>query len=167
MTRHAIIIFIFVAFVMVISITATANTLSDTYNHAFVDPHGFDKYLDVVFFVNKDYYEDFERCSSLSFKIMEQMERQLRQKYSTCRNNAECTQIAKDIQSVVDIRVNVTNLVSFIHGTKSNPQTRFLDSQIGQAAIYVYNFHRQRGIDLRRNPEFIKTIKFLSNIPCQ
>lgn len=167
MNRHTITISVLVVFFLMLTSTATANTLSDTYYQAFVNPHGFDGYLNDEVVLNQDYYKDFESCSSLSFGIMTEMEKQLHQKYSVCPNNAVCTQIAKDIQSVVSLRINVKNLVSFIQTTKSNPQARFLDSQIGHAAITVYNFHRQMGIDLRRNPEFIKEIGILSSTPCR
>jgi len=167
MTRYTISISIFVLFFLVLFSKVAANTLSDTYYQAFVNPHGFDGYLNDEVVLSEDYYTDFERCSSLSFRMMAEMEKQLRQRYSVCPNNAVCTQIAKDIQSVIDLQVNVKNLRSFIRSTKSNPQARFLDSQIGQAAITVYNFHRQMGIDLGSNPEFTKGISILSSIPCQ
>lgn len=153
-------------FFMVFSSNAAANSLSDTYYRVFADPHGFDSYLNDKVVLSQGYYQDFERCFSLSIQVLTEMEKQLRQRYSVCANNAECTQIAKDIQSVMDLQLNVKNLWNFIRSTEANPQARLLDSPIGQAAITVYNVHRQMKIPLSRNPEFMRQIGVLSSIPC-
>lgn len=143
------------------------NTLSDTYYQALVDPHGFDGYLNDEVILNPDYYDRFENCSQLAFGILEEMENQLRQRYSVCPNNSVCTQIARDITSVMALRHNVENLVRFVRATRSDAECRFLESDIGRVAITVYNFHRERGLDLRQNPQFVKQILNLSSTPCQ
>lgn len=167
MTRHTITIFVFALFFLVLSITATANTLSDTYYQAFVDPYGFDGYLNDNVVLNPDYYNNFEKCFQLTIGILNETENQERQRHSTCPNDAVCTRIAKNIQSIIALRLNVRNLDSFLRATRSNAQLRFIDSEIGRAALTVYNFHRQGGLDIRRNPEFVKTVRTLSGIPCQ
>lgn len=150
-----------------LSDTYYTNTLSDTYYQAFVNPHGFDGYLNDEVILNPDYYDRFENCSQLAFGILEEMEKQLRQRYSECPNNSVCTQIAKDITSVISLRHNVENLVRFIRATRSDAECRFLESDIGRVAINVYNFHIKVGIDLPQNPEFVKQIQILSSTPCQ
>jgi len=153
--------------ILLFSGTAIANTLSDTYYQAFVDPYGFDGYLNDNVVLDPDYYGKFRNCFQLTIGILNEMENQERQRYSTCPNNAVCTQIAKNIQSITDLRLNVKNLEGFISATRSNSQLRFLESEIGRAALTVYNVHRQMGIDLRRNPEFVKQISIMSGITCQ
>jgi hypothetical protein len=147
--------------------TAIANTLSDTYYQAFVDPHGFDGYLNDNVVLDPDYYGKFENCVQLAIRLLNEMEEQERQRYSTCPNNAACTQIAKNIQSITALQLNVKNLGEFVRATDSNAQLRFLNSEIGRAALTVYNIHTQMGIDIRRNPEFVKEVGTLSGIPCQ
>lgn len=167
MTRHIITVFVFVIFILVLCSNTTANSLSDTYFQAFVNPHGFDSCLNDEVVLNQDYYNNFETCSSLAFPYLLEMEIQLRQQYSVCPNNAICTQIAKDIQTVINLRIKLRKLVAFINTTINNSQARFLNSPIGQDAISIYNFHQQIGIDLRQNPEFVREISILSLIPCQ
>jgi hypothetical protein len=156
----------FVQFVL-FSGTAVANTLSDTYYQAFVDPHGFDGYLNDNVVLVPDYYDKFENCVQLAIGLLSNMENQERLKHSTCPNTAVCTHIAKNIQSIIALQLNVTNLGKFVRATESNAQLRFLNSEIGRAALTVYNFHRQMGIDIRSNPEFVKEMGTLSGIPCQ
>lgn len=152
MVRHMIAISVFLVFsVFLLSETAIANTLSDTYYQAFVDPYGFDGYLNDNVVLDPDYYDKFDNCFQPTISILNRMENQLHQQHSTCPNNAVCTQIAKDIQSVINLRLNVRNLDIFIRSTRSDAKRRFQNSDIGRAAITVYNFHRQRGIVLRRN----------------
>lgn len=167
MTRHTITISVFTLFFLLLSSTATANTLSDTYYQAFVDPYGFDGYLNDNVVLNPDYYNNFKNCFQLTIGILNEMEKQERQRHSTCPNTAVCTQIAKNIQSITAIRLNVRNLERFLRATRSNAQLRFIDSEIGRAALTVYNFHRQMGLDIRRNAELVTSVRTLFGVPCQ
>lgn len=147
--------------------TAIANTLDMTYLKAFMYPQGFDENFMQDVMSDPAYYDKFNNCVHLSIDILNEMEDQERQKYSTCPNNPECTRIAKYIQTLTDIQLNVRNMERFISARRRNPQLSFVDSEIGRAALYLNQISSQTGIDLRRNPIFKQHIRTLGDMPCQ
>lgn len=158
---------LFVVIIFLLSGTASANTLSDAYYQAFVTPHEFDVNLYVNVVNESDYYNKFKNCSQLAIGILNGMENQERQNHLTCPDNATCTQIAKNIQSIMDVRLNVRNLEAFVLARETNDQLNFLDSEIGRAALLVYNYHQKLQLDIRQNPVFVMAGGILSVVPCQ
>ncbi len=167
MARQMIAISVFVALTMFLLSGTAIATLSKTYYTAFVNPHTFDGLLKDELVNNQNYYDQLEFCSQVAPQALAKLENQLRQQYSVCPNNARCTQLAKDIKTVMDLRIKTRDLMKFIGAKRSNTQLRFLDSNIGHTAIFLYDFHKNMGIDIRNNPTFIQEIGILDSIPCQ
>jgi hypothetical protein len=168
MVRHTTYAFVLVVLsISLLAGAAVANTLSDAYYQAFTDPRAFDGYLNDNVVLDSEYYDRLESCYQPTIDILDRMEAQERQQHQNCPNNAACTQIAKNIQSITNLRLNVKDLQSFLRSTKGDSQLKFLNSKIGRAALTVYNANRQYGVDPRRNPEFVKQIGILSAVSCQ
>ena len=145
----------------------TASTLSNTYYTAFTDPYGFDAKLNSEFANSPYYNNNFMDCLQTANQSLARLERQLRQEHSVCPNNARCTQLAKEIKNVMDLRLNLGNLGKYISAKRSGSTLSFPNSDIGQAATYVYNFHRNNRIDLLKNPVFTQWMGILNSIPCK
>lgn len=116
---------------------------------------------------NPNYYSKFEGCSQITPQALAGLERQLHQEYSVCPNNARCTQVAKDIQTVTQLEAKVNGLITFISAKRRNSQLRFVDTDVGKAAVFLYNFHKNNGLDIRNNPVFIQEVGILGSVPCQ
>jgi len=147
--------------------TAAANTLSDTYFSAFTNPPGFEfSFLSRI--VNEvDFYKNFDSCATLAMAALNELEKQTRASYTACRENSECHQRAKDVQTVVNLRIKVRDLGKYIDATRSKNAPDFVTSDVGQIAILQYNVSNQLQIPVSRNPEFIREIGILQSVPCR
>lgn len=169
MARHTSAMSLLSIFLMffVAAPAGAANTLSNTYYTAFASPYTFDNLLNRELSNDPNYYSKFERCSQIAPPALVGLERQLNQEYSVCPNNARCTQVATDIQTVTQLEAKVKALITYIDARRRNSQLRFVDTDVGKAAVFLYNFHRNNGIDIRNNPVFIQEVGILGSVPCQ
>lgn len=152
--------------VFVLPGTAMGNALSDAYSQAFLEPRQFEMFLLNKVTSDSSYYKRFDACFKLAMPTLHTAEKQSRDRHKSCSNNQECSLIAKDIQTFINLRSKVGDLNKYIRATQQKPVPNFLDSDIGRMALAVHDFHRDRGIDLRRNPELLREFKFLSGLPC-
>lgn len=165
-TRKIILFAVMVISVALVAHQVAANTLSDAYYLAFTSPRGFDAFVDQQIRSNGSYLAGFADCVNLAIPLLERMEWQLNQQYASCYYNDECTQIAKQIQSVRELRVNVGNLYAFARDKTSNADLTFTRSNIGQAALILERFSNQYGIPVDRNPVFQSQMAVLSSVGC-
>jgi hypothetical protein len=144
----------------------TANTLSDAYSTVFTYPYSFDGYIDLQSMLNEDYGSDLASCVEIAIPVIQRMEQQLNLEYSGCPDNPTCTEIAKNMQIVSELRTNVINLDDYVQVGLSDQQQSFPDSEIGKAALIVKRLHDRLGIPVSQNEVLQLQLAVLSNISC-
>ena len=167
LNKRSICVLSIVFFLFLFGGTAIANnSLANAYYTAFVNPHQFDSLLYDEVKKNSNFYNQFETCSQIAPPALARLERQLRGEFSVCPNNARCTQLAKDIKTVMDLQLKVNYLIKYISAKRNGIGPGFSHSEIGRAAFTVYNFHKSMGIDIRNNPVFNQEMGILNSLVC-
>lgn len=146
--------------------TAIGNALSEAYSLAFVEPRKFETLLRFKVKDDAHYLEKFSTCFKLAIPTLNAMENQDRERHRSCRDNRECSQVAKDIQTVLNLRLKVRDLDKYVRATQKTPAPEFLTSDIGRMAMSQLAFHEKMGIDIRKNPELVREIGVLHSLSC-
>ena len=143
---------------------AAANPLSDAFYTAFTNPGGFDAYLHSERLRHEGYLEALERCYLKAIPLLTIIERRENRRYSSCYYNNECHRMAKKLQAIKELRLNIEELYAYVKNAIKNNRMGFSDSSIGKAAFITYNFHRKNYMDIRTNPVFRFQLSVLSSI---
>lgn len=158
-------IFFFTVVVTVVGLSqAAANPLSDAFYKAFTNPEGFDAYLQSERLRHDGYLEALERCYLKAIGLLTIIERRENRRYSSCYYNNECYKMAKKLQAIKELRLNIEELYTYVKNAIKNNRMGFSDSSIGKAAFITYNFHRKNYIDIRTDPVFRSQLSILSSI---
>jgi hypothetical protein len=164
-------IFLLACLLLVTSQSIRANTISDYYKIAFINPHGFDNVWLEGFLISdldgNNLYDQFELCATPTLRLITKMEKELRQNHYNCNNNSSCAEIAEDITFINELKTNVQDLSDFLQLDRIDDRHSFLNSKIGKATLIIYNYNKENNMDVRNNQAYIKGIGILSRIPCQ
>ena len=162
-----------IVFLVVVSNAAVTgpNALATAYHEVFTNPEGIDLF---VIGLDGSFYRKFEACSKMSEPVLNQLEKQLRGQYGACDDNWRCTQLAKDIQTVLNLRTKVRALGAYLKATESDSAPSFEQSEIGKIAGQIFSAFKSLGVPddqlpafIEKNPEFQREMGILSAIPCR
>ena len=147
----------------IVSATVTANTLSNTYYSAFAEPQSFEFLLFERLTKDADFHKKFDTCWKLAPAALNNLEKQNRASYSACKENSECQQRARDVQTVINVKSKAGDLAVYIKAMRSKNPPDFASSKVGQMAFMQ---QKGAGVPVNRIPEFKREVAILQVLPC-
>ena len=161
------------------SATQRANTLSEAYDEAFANPKGFDWYV----LEQKDpFFDVLAACARGAIPVLAAIERDLHQEYGRCKENSECTEIAKEIAGIAEARGNVGTLATSLEAMRRPHGPAFAETEAGKRAFVGFEVLKRvtkqanDGLELsddqitsliRGTPGHRAAINALGTVPCK